>query len=59
MRTINENHTAIEERALLERRESAVLRMRLTLEELAKRERLCREELVHFTALLLRALEEV
>jgi hypothetical protein len=59
MRTVTEKLTAIEERAVLERRESAVFRMRLTLEELARRERLCREELVHFTALLLRNLEEV
>lgn len=58
MRTITEKRTAIEERALIERRESALLYMELTLTELAKREKLCREEIVHFTKLLLTKVEE-
>lgn len=58
MRTITEKLTAIEERALTERRESALLVMELTLTELAKRENLCREEIVHFTKLLLIKVEE-
>lgn len=59
MRTITERHNETLERALVERRESAVLRMRLQLEELARRETLCRAEIVHHTQLLLRTLEEV
>jgi len=52
MRTIAEKLTAIEERAILERRACALHTMELTLEELAKRETLCRAEIVHFTKLL-------
>lgn len=58
MRTITEKLTAIEERAVVERRASALLVMELTLTELAKRETLCRAEIVHFTNLLLRKVEE-
>jgi hypothetical protein len=58
MRTIAEKLTAIEERAIVERRASALVVMRLHLEELSRRETLCRAEVVHHVALLLRELEE-
>ena len=58
MRTIAEKHTAIEERAVAERRASALQVMELTLTELAKRETLCRAEILHFTKLLMTNVEE-
>lgn len=58
MRTVAEKLTAIEERAIVERRASALVVMRLHLEELSRRETLCRAEVVHHVALLLRELEE-
>lgn len=57
MRTITDKLTATEERAVTERRTCALEVMRLHLEELGRRERLCREEIVHHVALLLRELE--
>lgn len=58
MLTQTEHHNATLERAVLERRASTLGVMRLHLEELSRRETLCRAEIVHHVALLLRELEE-